>query len=160
MVIPMTPRIAIAIPTERGGNPRPPVNRNGSLGVKPGGCGSEGLKTGVERKTNHRELKVPTWKARKLCAMSVNKTFLVNMRRKGRRFVYRRLAVGLLEVPRSSSSEPRGETGDISRSVLILALRERSGVYAIDVVRLLNKPVNLFPMVIPISRLSWRASCV
>jgi len=63
MRIPITPKSAIARPTERGGMPRPPVKRKGGRGLKSGGSSEaedEGSYTGVERKTNQRELNVPT----------------------------------------------------------------------------------------------------
>ncbi len=45
----------------------------------------------MERKTNQSELKVPTWKARRKLAVRVEVTLGVKMRRKGSRWVYRRL---------------------------------------------------------------------
>lgn len=64
MHIPMNPRIAMAIPTLRGGMPRPPVKWNGRCvgfgwAVLVDGVGE----TGVERNTNQRLLKVPRWVA-------------------------------------------------------------------------------------------------
>lgn len=56
-VMPMTPRIDIASPTRAGGRPMPPVNTKGRW--RAGVFGRFGSYTGVERKTNHSELKVP-----------------------------------------------------------------------------------------------------
>lgn len=72
--IPMTPRMAIANPTSRGGIPRPPVKMNGSFCLNDGGYGCAGSETGVERKTNQRLLKVPRWVAMRVCATKVQIT--------------------------------------------------------------------------------------
>lgn len=64
--MPSTPRMAMAMPTDLGGRPRPPVKtKGGCRDREPSGADFEGSYTGVDRKTNHSELKVPTWKARK-----------------------------------------------------------------------------------------------
>ncbi len=59
----------------------------GGGGGRRGGLALAGSCTGVERKTNHRALKVPTWKAMRKCATSVKLTLDVKIRRNGRRWV-------------------------------------------------------------------------
>ena len=104
----------MAKPTVRGGMPRPPVKLKARVQevsdgdsdvdgaergdirsdcwVCEGGKGAVGSKRGVERKMNHRLLKVPMWKARRKCERRVKSTLLVKMRRKGSFCLERRAA--------------------------------------------------------------------
>merc|ERR1719160_1697023 len=92
MKIPMVPKIAMARPTLCGCSPRPPVKRNGSWGVT---SDSPGSYTGVLRKTNQSELKVPTWNAIRKRAINVSTTLGVNTRLNGNRRVKRFCGRGL-----------------------------------------------------------------
>lgn len=131
--MPSAPRMAMAMPTSRGCSPRPPVNRNGGWCWRECGLsgGLAGSYTGVERNTNHRELKVPMWNARRKCATSVKVTLRVKMRRKGRRRVYRRRAGRLILALDGEETELdrwRDDLDDISTE--ILASRDARGVYS------------------------------
>ena len=77
MQMPRKPRVAMASPTFRGKRPRPPVKWNGRW------VGEDAGETGVERNINQRLLKVPRCVAIKVCAIRVQITLWVNMRRKG-----------------------------------------------------------------------------
>lgn len=91
--------------------------------MKPGGSGSAGLYTGVERKTNQSELNVPTWNAKKKCETRVKDTLRVNIRLNGNRLVYRRRVLACLNV---ASAELRGVLQESSQSVVtVLMLMSR-----------------------------------
>ncbi len=87
--MPIVPRMDRAKPMDVGGRPTPPVKMNGSFRSSASATagGLLGSYTGVDRKMNHSELKVPTWKASSEWASSVSTTLRVKMRRKGRRCV-------------------------------------------------------------------------
>jgi hypothetical protein len=79
--------IDIASPTSGGRRPSPPVKMKGNRRPCGSLCGSY---TGVERNTNQRELKVPSWKVSRKFAASVQITLGVKMRRKASLCVYLR----------------------------------------------------------------------
>lgn len=94
-----------------------------------------GSYTGVERKTNQRELKVPTWNASSECVRSVMQTLWVKMRRKASRWVYRgRRLTGVVGDGADECCEATevlvvvgGDVGDCSSSRLVFASSSLAG---------------------------------